>query len=397
MGCFNDSNNDDGMVFSQGKAVLFTILLLCLLPLLSPGAREFVLEDWGCFVDLPQGWAPLEVTGDKASFADGGERAFFQIKVYPPDQFDGGKKIFHAIGESLQADGEGELFTHQGRESVFTDLLFALGETFYRGFGVYIDGEFYDWVLLAFAEAELAEDYHYFLLSALDSFSLSREALLSPGPVSQFYEDSFEESKTYSFTLPFREKILEIETSEASRETSQVTLEREVKVLGMYTPKDTDAWQRFYRMIYRDNYRRMDTLYRSLLFNGLFPRGKPRETAETLLSWLQGFTYQRTGTLEDFSPPLDTLYNGAGDCDSLGLLYVILLKHFGVDAILMVSDEYNHAMAAADLPGVGARFPWEDKTWVVAELTDQVDLGRIAADMADPAGWLGISFLPELP
>lgn len=383
-------------VLSPGGTAFF-LLFLILISLSPLGAREYALEDWGCFVDLPQGWEPLEVTDDKATFADVGERAFFQIKVYPSDRFDGGEEMFREVGEMLQADGEGELFAYQGEESVFTDLLFAVGETFYQGFGLYIDGSDRDWVVLSFAEAELAHAYHFPLLSALDSFSLNVQALLSPGPVSRFYEASFEAPEEFSFTVPFNEETLEVEASEAALETSQVTVEREAGVLGIYTPEDTDAWQRFYRMVYRDNYRRLDSLYRSLILNGFSPRQEPRAAAEILLSWIQGFAYHRTGTPEDFSTPLEALYDNAGDCDSLGLLYVILLKHFGVDAILMVSDEYDHAMAAADVEGSGARFTWEEKEWVVAETTAPVALGLIAADVADPAGWLGVTFLPELP
>lgn len=397
MGYFNELNFGGGPGSPPRRIACFAIFLFLFFIPPPSEAREFSLEDWGCFVDLPQGWEPLEVTDHRATFADEGERAFFQIKTYPADQFDGGEEIFKEIGEKLKADGEGELFTYQGRESVFTDLLFTAAETVYRGFGVCIDGKSRDWAILSFAEAELAEGYHHPLLSALDSFSLNRGALLSPGPVSRFYEDSFEYPETFSFTVPFGKKDLEVMTSEAGWEASQIMLEREAKVLGIYTSKDIDAWQRFYRMIYRDNYRRMDTLYRSLLFNGFFPQREPRNTAESLLDWLQGFTYHRTGTSEDFSIPLETLYNVAGDCDSLGMVYVILLKHFGVDAILMVSDEYGHAMVGTDVPGGGARFSWDEKEWVVAEMTDQVELGQIAADVANPSGWLGISFFPVLP
>jgi len=334
------------------------------------------------------------VTDDKAIFADVGEKAFFQVKVYPADKFTDGEEIFMPIGNQLQADGEGEIFQYQGMEAVFTDLLFPLGESYYQGFGVYINGDNYDWVILAFAEADYFQGYQFPILSALDSFSINWDALVSPGPVSRFYESSFNDPKEFEFDVPFGDKTLNVLTSEAAMETTQVTVEREAKVLGIYSPEDTDAWQRFYRMIYRDNFRRIDWLYRSLIMNEFSHRQDPREISEDLLSWIQGFEYHRTGTPTDFSTPLETLYNHAGDCDSLGLLYVLLLKHFGVDAIMMVSSEYSHAMAAADVEGVGARFPFEEENWVVAECTTKVDLGRIMADVADPDKWLGISFYP---
>ena len=57
----------------------------------------------------------------------------------------------------------------------------------------------------------------------------------------------------------------------------------------------------------------------------------------------------------------------------------------------MVSDVYSHAMAAVDLAGSGARFPFGGREWLVAELTAPVTLGQIDSTMADPAGWIGVS------
>jgi len=376
-----------------GAAFLFFCLFLP-----GPlGAREFFLEPWGCYLDLPQGWEPLEVSETKATFADEGANAFFQIHVYPASRYDGGEEMFQDVGDRMKADGEGELFLYQGKEAVLTDLLFQGGSTFFRGWGLYIDGTDFDWVVLSFATAELAEAYHFALLSALDSFSVNERALLSPGPVSQFYAATTPDSEEFNFTIPFQDRLLQIDTSDGDVEASRVTLEREARVLAVYTPDDSDAWQRFYRILYRDSYRRMDSLFRSLVMAGVSPRRDPFLTAQTLLTWIQEFSYARTGGLEDFSTPLDSLYNGAGDCDSLGLLYVILLKHYGIDAILMVSETYGHAMAAVDVEGPGARFEWQDKRYLVAETTYEVDLGLIAADMADPDYWMGVTFLPNIP
>ena len=368
--------------------------------LLVPGtleSREFFLEPWGCYLDLPQGWEPLEVSDTKATFADEGAHAFFQVHAYPATRYAGGEEMFQDVGDRLKADGEGELFNYQGNEAVLTDLLFQGGSTFFKGWGLYVDGTEFDWVILGFATAELSEAYHVPLLSALDSFSLNDRALLSPGPVSQFYASTATDSEEFDFEVPFEDHMLQVITTDADVEASRVTLEREARVLALYTPEDIDAWQRFYRMLYRDSYRKVDSLFRSLIMAGISPRQDPLLTAKTLLSWIQGFGCARTGGLEDLSLPLDSLYNGAGDCDSLGLLYVILLKHYGIDAILMVSGTYSHAMAAVDVEAPGARFEWEGRKYLVAETIYEVDLGLIAADMADPAHWMGITFLPEIP
>jgi hypothetical protein len=49
-------------------------------------------------------------------------------------------------------------------------------------------------------------------------------------------------------------------------------------------------------------------------------------------------------------------------------------------------------MAAADVPGNGARMPHGGTSYLVAETTGSVGMGMIAADMADPAYWVVIPF-----
>jgi hypothetical protein len=76
-----------------------------------------------------------------------------------------------------------------------------------------------------------------------------------------------------------------------------------------------------------------------------------------------------------------------------GGFYVILLHYFDVDAILMVSSIYSHSMAAVDLDGKGARFPLEGVKYLVAETTDDVELGRIDRSMSNTNAWIGIDFV----
>jgi len=171
-------------------------------------------------------------------------------------------------------------------------------------------------------------------------------------------------------------------------------VEREARILSPYGTLSRElfeaAWRRYFRVIYRDSFMRLQPLagqIRTRLEADRVPRvDYPGE----ILAWLQGFDYERTGGLSDFLAPLSCVVGSAGDCDSLALTYVILLHHLDFDAIAMVSDRYAHALAAVDVPGPGARFEFEGRQWLVAELTDDVELGQIAAEMADPAWWIGV-------
>jgi hypothetical protein len=184
--------------------------------------------------------------------------------------------------------------------------------------------------------------------------------------------------------------------SEEGAEASQMLIEREAAILTLYAEdygkndRWLKAWKRYYKLIYRDNYRRLEPLARS--FRVVIRRlSIPRnEVPAKLLSWFQDFTYRRDNTLSDLLSPVSCLIDQTGDCDSLALSYIILLHHLGYDAILLISDVHKHSLAAVDIEGRGARFTVEGKGYLIAELTEKVDIGLIDRSMADPAGWIPV-------
>ena len=115
-------------------------------------------------------------------------------------------------------------------------------------------------------------------------------------------------------------------------------------------------------------------------------------SAEALLSWVQGFRYERDPKGSDVVNPISAAFERRGDCDSRALVMSILLRRENIDSILMISLEHGHALAAVDAPGPGARFPFNDRNWLVAETTAKVGIGLVDAAQADPASWIGIEF-----
>jgi hypothetical protein len=55
----------------------------------------------------------------------------------------------------------------------------------------------------------------------------------------------------------------------------------------------------------------------------------------------------------------------------------------------LVSSEYRHALAGVDVDGPRARFDFEGTKYLLADMTTEVDLGQIPANMADPNEWIG--------
>ena len=84
-------------------------------------AKEFYLETWSSFLDLPDGLEPIEITDTKATFGTKDERIFFQIKVYPPETYSSAREIHNDVKNKIRAEGDGVDFYLNDSEAVFAD------------------------------------------------------------------------------------------------------------------------------------------------------------------------------------------------------------------------------------------------------------------------------------
>jgi len=378
------------------KRLLRSLLVSLLLSLLaaSAGALSAANPVYGYSVDLPVGWVEAD-NSDPAhiGFLSPNADAMIQILALSPGAGSDGLEIARFMLEEIEGVGEPESFEYQSRSAALSDVAFATGGLEVQGYMITVNDRQADYVIMAFAATESFELAHGHLLSSLDSFSLDEASRRFPGPVSQYFYP-FPAPNERASRLSFLDQPVPFAVDPGVEDAAQVLVDREARILEPYGATDretfSDAWRRYFRMIYRDNYTRLEPLSREIDAI-LEAEGIPRvDYPHELLAWLQGFDYVRTGGLSDFQPPISCLTSGTGDCDSLGMTYVILLHHLGFDAILMASDRYAHALAAVDVQGPGARFPFEGTDWLVAELTEDVALGQIAASMADPEGWIGV-------
>lgn len=366
-------------------AVLFILFSAAVLQSL-----EYSVSPHGYYLDIPEGWQVLEAEDPQLiSFSDPKRAAVFQIKTFPGGSFSSAEDIYRTVSDGLGASGDAAGYTYNGMDAVFADLTFNPGGFTARGYFIFIEGEKNDIALLSFTPKDRYNEYHDFLLSCLDSFRESKSTVTLPGPVSQFYYPfPGEQPERRKFSIFGSNHDVLIDSGEI--DASQVLIEREARVLVNFNNDRDSAWRRFYRQIYRDNYSRIEPLYK-VLNTVVEERGiTRRELPAKLLKWIQNFSYSRTETFADILSPLEAALSLTGDCDSRGLVYITLLHYFGIDAILMVSMEYGHSVAAVDSEGKGARFQFEGTGYLIAETTENVDLGLIASDMADPAGWVPV-------
>lgn len=402
--------------------VAFFILTLPLFAVqVYNGAFDYV-------VDIPEGWQVLDQSNPSmVSFTDSERVAVLQLFVFEGNRFVTAEELSGWMAERFQAEVEEAPFKYNDLDSRFGSIAFSTGNFVTRGYGVYVNSQEFDYAVLATVGEQFYEEYHDKLLSAIDSFGLGKSERFLPGPVSQFY---------YAYPPPSaREESLPLEAGEvaftydpAELEATQTLIEREARVLATYTPGGNDrpgndpsggsspgagaegeglrgsrdqgvpewvaAWRRFFRMIYRDNYPRLEELANTLDERFRSEGATYYDVPKRILSWLQSYEYLRTGTISDFVAPLLGVTEQKGDCDSLAMIYTILLHHLGYEAVIMVSAEYSHAMVGVDMPGQGARFPYDGREWLVAELTADVEIGMINQSMSDIGGWIGVRVGP---
>ncbi len=348
-------------------------------------AEPLVLPHLGYTVDLPEGWRMIDgPEGGAQSFADPTGTAILQVFSFPAGRFASSEEMARVIGGSLGAEGEGAPYLYSGRDATISEVIFPAGRAPARGYGVFLRGGSGDYALLAFAPEAFYKGHHDAMLSALDSFCPDAELSLAPGPVGQFVS-SFPAQRDLSIPLSVGGRPLQLRASADEQAAGQDLVEREARILAAESQRFLAAWRRFFRVVYRDNFLRVASIGQDL--KASLAALAPRARAEAVLAWIQGFRYARTGTLSDLTSPLACLAEAAGDCDSRALLYTMLLHHMGLDAVLLVSTQYQHSAVGVGVEGPGARIAAAGRSYVFAEVTDKVALGMVAKEQADPKGW----------
>jgi hypothetical protein len=369
-------------------------------------AEPFVSPTWGFRIDLPEGYAYTGGDGrNRFSFADG-EGAALDLVVYSGGAYHSVQALAEDIQKRLGNRGDASVFVYRDRPAAILELEFARtgssssGRTQnYSGWGLCTELERKDGgpppllAALAYGPAEKAA-LKVLAVSALDSIAPAPSDERAPGPMTEF---AF--PREASRRTPLANAQAQALLDGIDAEAAQALADREFEVLRLYTesPKWKEAWIRFYRMIYRDAWDRLAdaafALERSWNRDAAEDEtAREREITAKALSWVQSFAYERDLLGSDFVNPVSAAVEGRGDCDSRALLWAIILGHANIPAAIMVSREYGHAMGLADIDGPGARFEADGRKWLVAETTAPVAPGLIAADNADPAKWIGVTF-----
>ncbi len=413
----------------RSVCALIAIILLAPIP---AAALYFEYPDADLVLDLPIGWQLSESSNGGAAadsawlFERGDVRAELFVSRSDGVTID---EALDGAAESVGAAGDVAVFDYAGEEAFFSDVELRGNRSGYL-MAIEVDGRIA--VLFVTAPSQTRLDAEEELLSVADSL-VPVEPL--PGPVSVFFEGSVFDTEDAEISFPGpNARGLSGETSVTfsagpnAVETGDIQISREATILERYEftefsrgearslapaseedPQWLRAWRRYFRLIYRDSYTRLDQLadeIDSLLeSNGI---AEP-ERADVVLSWLQSFEFRQAQNPGLFQTATESLMTASGDCDSLAVIYVALLDHLGIDAQLLVSTEHGHAIAIVDSDDAASgdgemngepkgtaspagspergRFEIEGREFLPAEMTAAWPLGKIAAGHVDAAGW----------
>lgn len=143
-------------------------------------------------------------------------------------------------------------------------------------------------------------------------------------------------------------------------------------------------WRNIYYELYQHDKERVSFLQDSLQWIATKNSLSKNEFANLIVSFVQDIPYNyvvpgpcdrndhpcRGNEKFGILSPIEFLYTLSGDCDTRSVLLYSLLKHFGYNPLIMISNEYRHAMIAIDLPASGDYIIHKGKKFYFWETTN---------------------------
>lgn len=386
------------------KHLRFTIVALLLLIPTNLFADFVFSDEYGWALDLPESFYLKQKDGNTSFYF---EHDFMQakvaIKLFNQNEYKDANEALYVSLDKLKADGEINTFEWQGQECSIANFSFSLPyeDVQYKGYAcaVTIPKSKAHFVLLSYSDEKVFTDLEQFLLSILDSLYISDESFVTPGLVTTF---AFPKSEDCKIEISINNQNIQSKIDKDAVDASAFVIEREYAVLSLYADKDNwqSAWARYYRMIFRDTYSRLENISLDLQ-KALWDKAQAAafqnkttvqyEYSQILLLWVQNLEIGTTSNKTDFTPIPSIFFGAKSDCDSRSLLMCILLEHTNIDCTLFVSREYGHAIFGCKTDSKGYFISVGDVNYTLGETTAHVALGVIAQEQSDITKWLPIT------
>lgn len=390
-------------IFTIFSATAF--FLLCVLLPAAVHAEKVTDDDFGYSLDIPECYTITSHTPDGMSyqFRNTILPIDFVLKIYPSDDSQKAETNLKAALDKLSAEYEGpDSFLWSETEcavSSFTTSKILNGKAEGWAVCVKLPQKNADLLLLCYAESKIAQNYQQFILSTLNSLSVTSKSYLYPGIITTY---AFPEKQKKVINLSINGKQIQTEIDSEASLANNFIIDCEYSVLCLYAKSDKwkEAWCRYYKTIFRDSYSRLSkvafdinsALYPSLIKSN--PNNIEENFNQTLLSWVQTFDYKRGDKKSsDFTSVIDAIMRTGSDCDSRSMLMCILLKQNGIDSTLFISREYSHAVYGAAINAPGAKIETNGTEYLLGETTvKSLKAGLIAQEQSDTEKWIPVSF-----
>lgn len=356
---------------------------------------------FGWNLDLPEGFKLKDAAKDGSAFYL--EHEFMKVrvavKIFPAEKYERNDLAMEDVLNKLDADGEIDGFLWNGRQTSIAQYSFKLpgNDTAQEGWGLSADCLLRParLVVLCYADKDVANDCQQFILSAVDSVCMEKKDFRLPGPVTSYAYNSGE-TKDVKIKIGKKEFFCQIPSQ--AKESGRFVIDREFSVLTLYAKQKQwkEAWQRYYRLVFREAYSRLDSaaaaINAALKSEALStnPKAPEIEICKKLLAWVQDFGYQRNQDTSDLNDLTSVLQNQGSDCDSRALLLCVLMEHYGVKTELFVSGIYSHALFGAALPCEGAKITVDGIDYLLCETTAPVAMGLVAKEHSETANWIPV-------
>ncbi|MCR5495827.1 MAG: hypothetical protein K6F15_09345 [Treponema sp.] len=382
--------------------LLLSIILFAFLPFFF-SAEEVIDNDFGYSLDIPEGYKVIGYTPDGTSYQFQHSKipVNLVLKLYLNGQYNKSRTALKETLDKLSAqyDNIDSFYWNDKICSITTFKSTSTNPAGSKGWAIStpLSQEENKLVLLCYADEKVAASCEQFMISTLNSLEIGDGSKRKPGIITSYAYPGAGEKEVF---FDIAEKHIRTTIDSEDSQANQFVIDCEFAVLKLYAndEKWKEAWQRYYRLIFRDSYSRLDKAAEDIrnTLNQLTLKSKKEEEVilnELLLNWVQNMDYTREtkASEADFTSVIDILCGKGSDCDSRSLLLCCLMEHYGIKSELFISKIYSHAVYGLDLNLSGAKINVHGIDFLLNETTAKnIKPGLIAQDQSKTENWIPV-------
>lgn len=389
------------------KNRFLTIFFIILTSLATLNAESISDNDFKFSLDIPEGFQIDSYTEDGMSymFSHPNIPVNLILRIYDKRDNTNSANVLKSTLDKLSAKYDIDSFKWSGKVCSISSFTMNLDKE-YSGWALctpsLINNSYIN--LMCYAPSDKADACQQFIMSTLNSLCIDSEYYNTPGIITTY---AFPSEGKIQNTVSINNKKIISQLDKSDIDASNFVIELEYSVLKLYANHAMwkEAWQRYYKLIYRDSYGRLsdfsENVYKSLYSQAQIdnPSNPEIAYAQYLLSWVQTFNYQRADNNNDsdFTSPIAAILGNGNDCDSRSMLISIMLNYVGIDTLMLISRDYSHAMAASGIQAPGQTYTFEsnNKEYIFGETTAKITWGMIAQDQSDRSKWIPVTFFQK--